>query len=80
MPVTAKAFCSSKHVHSSNKDGATFEFYPAYGGGANKAWAQATPHLKFEMTVNDGSMFDVGKEYTFTIEEDSVHPPKDTAV
>lgn len=70
MVVTAKVFCSSKTVYSTGSGGAQFRFQVNYTDGRNKEWAQATPTLSVDMSVNNADMFEVGKGYTLTFEPD----------
>lgn len=69
--VTAKVYCSQKTLNSYSPIGAMFKFAVNYSDGKNKEWALSTPSLDFTMTVNNSDMFEVGKEYTVTFEEDN---------
>lgn len=68
--VTAKVYCSQKTLTSYNPHGAMFKFAVNYSDGKNKAWAESTPSLDFTMTVKTSDMFEVGKEYTVTFDDD----------
>lgn len=71
MAITAKVSCGNKMTFTPDGSGqATFQFYPDYSDGANKAWASATPTLSFSITVADGTLFTVGDKYTVTFESD----------
>lgn len=68
--ITAKVMCGNKTVYSADGSGqAQFTFYPDYAAERNKEWASATPTLNFQITVKDGELFEVGKSYTVTFEE-----------
>lgn len=62
--VTAKVRCNSMKIWGDT--GASFEFGVDYADGRNKAWAQATPSLSVNISVNDSSLFQVGRPYTLT--------------
>lgn len=66
--VTAKVKCNSKKIWSAS--GAAFEFGVDYADGRNKAWAQATPTLSLNISVNDADLFEVGRAYTLTFAVD----------
>ena len=70
MSITAKVFCSSKTVYKGGNGGAQFKFAVDYQDGRNKEWAQATPTLSLDMSVNREDMFEVGKSYTLTFTPD----------
>lgn len=71
MAITAKVTCSSKMTFSSDGTGsAAFTFYPDYADDRNKEWAAATPTLQLNLTVKNGDLFEVGKHYTLTFEQE----------
>lgn len=67
--VTAKVKCTSKTIYVGGT-GAQFKFSVDYSDGRNKSWAQATPTLSLDMTVNNADLFEVGKPYTLTFTAD----------
>lgn len=69
--VTAKAKLASRLEDSYGNVQLTF--YADYADGRNKEWAAATPNLNLQMTVKPSvsEMFEVGKGYTLTFEENT---------
>jgi hypothetical protein len=75
MSITAKVLCGNKTTFTPDGTGmAAFSFYPDYANGRNKEWAASTPTLELKITVKDGGMFEVGKSYTLTFDEDVPAP------
>lgn len=66
--VTAKVRCNTKKVWGGV--GAQFEFGVDYADGRNKEWAQSTPSLSLNISVNNENMFEVGRSYTLTFSTD----------
>ena len=78
MSVTAKVYCNSKTLGASMgataPSGAQVTFTCDYSDGRNKEWAQATPWLDLKMSVKDADLFELGKSYTLTFDEDVPAP------
>ena len=77
MSVTAKVYCSSKSLSASkgaSTQTAQVSFAVDYSDGRNKEWAQATPWLELKMGVKDASLFELGKSYLLTFDEDLPDP------
>lgn len=77
MSVTAKVYCASKSLSASkgaSTQSAQVSFAVDYSDGRNKEWAQATPWLELKMGVKDASLFELGKSYTLTFDEDVPEP------
>lgn len=53
--ITARFYVASVLRQSYNPEHAQIVLTPAYADGANKAWAEATPSGKIELTVNNPS-------------------------
>lgn len=71
MAITAKVTCGRKIIFTSDGTGsAAFTFYADYADGRNKEWAAATPTLQLDITVKNGDLFQVGKHYTLTFEQE----------
>ncbi len=73
IAVTAKVKLNVKSEHGEGDDRyAVLSFAPDYQDGRNAAWALATPHLHLEMTVRGdvGDLFQAGKSYTLTFDEE----------
>lgn len=70
MATTAKIRCNTKAETPGN--GALLSFVPDYQDGRNQEWAQATPSLTLNMTVNAeaAEQFEQGKAYTLTFDPD----------
>ena len=79
MTVSAKVMVTSLTVEE-DKDGsparARVGFSPDYADGRNKAWADATPSLSLNMTLNGAvaNSFVLGQRYTLTFNETVEEP------
>lgn len=73
--VTAKVVCHSKTDFEDEEgvvNAATVEIVADYAEGRNSEWASATPFLSLKMKLNGeaAQLFEEGKRYTLTFEED----------
>lgn len=68
--ITAKVSCNLKQEYGT---GANRQATVGYTDGANKEWANATPHLDMRMTLKGdvADHFEPGKHYTVTFTEDT---------